>query len=91
MLTAQTKDMKMFDGSLIEIQVGAGSTLYITNFPAIADEAYIRDLFGKVSLESETPRKFANMLLVRRYHQHPVPFTQVQQASALLLRPIQVL
>lgn len=39
----------MFDGNPVEIQVGTGSTLYITNFLAIADEAYIRDLFGKVS------------------------------------------
>ncbi|MCJ1247686.1 Splicing factor [Trapelia coarctata] len=46
-LTAQTKDMKMFDGNPIEIQVGTGSTLYITNFPATADDAYLRNLFGK--------------------------------------------
>ncbi|MCJ1319728.1 Splicing factor [Xylographa vitiligo] len=46
-LTAQTKDMKLFEGKEIEVQVGTGSTLYITNFPPIADESYIRDLFGK--------------------------------------------
>ncbi|MCJ1381882.1 Splicing factor [Xylographa soralifera] len=46
-LTAQTKDMKLFEGKEIEVQVGTGSTLYVTNFPPIADESYIRDLFGK--------------------------------------------
>ncbi|MCJ1282823.1 Splicing factor [Xylographa opegraphella] len=46
-LTAQTKDMKLFEGKEIEVQVGTGSTLYVTNFPPIADEIYIRDLFGK--------------------------------------------
>ena len=42
--------MKLFEGKEIEVQVGTGSTLYITNFPPIADESYIRDLFGKVSV-----------------------------------------
>jgi hypothetical protein len=59
-LTAQTKDMKMFDGNPVEIQVGTGSTLYITNFPAIADEAYIRDLFGRVS---ESPTQLRSLLM----------------------------
>ena len=48
-LTAQTKDMKTFDGNAIEVQVGTGSTLFVTNFPPTADEAYIRDIFSKVS------------------------------------------
>ena len=52
--------MKMFDGNPVEIQVGTGSTLYITNFPAIADEAYIRDLFGKVS---ESPIQLTYLLI----------------------------
>ncbi|KAA8906698.1 hypothetical protein FN846DRAFT_709488 [Sphaerosporella brunnea] len=44
-LSAQTRTMKMIDGHQIEIQVGTGSTLYVTNFPPVADETYIRDLF----------------------------------------------
>lgn len=47
-VTAQTKSMKKIDGFQIEIQVGTGSTLYVTNFPPIADETYIRDLFKDV-------------------------------------------
>ncbi|MCJ1435426.1 Splicing factor [Xylographa pallens] len=46
-LTAQTKDMKLFEGKEIEVQVGTGSTLYVTNFPPVADESYVRDLFCK--------------------------------------------
>ena len=48
-LTAQTKDMKTLDGQAIEVQIGAGSTIFVTNFPPSADETYIRDLFNKVS------------------------------------------
>lgn len=47
-LSAQTRDMKTFDGNSIEVQIGTGSTLFVTNFPPTADEAYIRDLFKKV-------------------------------------------
>jgi squamous cell carcinoma antigen recognized by T-cells 3 len=49
-LTAQTRDMKRFDGNEIEVHVGTGSTLYVTNYPPTADEAYIRDLFKDVSI-----------------------------------------
>jgi hypothetical protein len=47
-LAAQTKNMKQVDGHKIEIQVGTGSTLYVTNFPAVADERYIRNIFKDV-------------------------------------------
>lgn len=52
-LTAQTKDMKMIDGRIIEIQIGSGSTLYVCNFPPVADEAWIRNKFRKVGPLSE--------------------------------------
>jgi RNA recognition motif-containing protein len=48
-LTAQTKDMKIFDGNPIEVQVGTGSTLFVTNFTPTADEGEIRELFAKVT------------------------------------------
>ena len=47
-LTAQTRDRKIFDGNSIEVQVGTGTTIYVANFPASADEAYIHHLFEKV-------------------------------------------
>lgn len=47
-LTAQTKDMKMFDGNEIEVQAGTGSTLYVTNFLPTTGEAEIREMFAKV-------------------------------------------
>ncbi|KAL9122468.1 MAG: hypothetical protein Q9187_000978 [Circinaria calcarea] len=46
-LTAQTRDMKIFDGHSINVQVGSGSTLFVTNFPKTADEAYIREKFSQ--------------------------------------------
>ncbi|KAF8433623.1 hypothetical protein BGX38DRAFT_1136433 [Terfezia claveryi] len=66
-LSAQTKDMKSIDGHEIEVQVGAGSTLYVTNFPPVAGEDYIRSLFqefGEIadirfpSLKFNTHRRF---------------------------------
>ncbi|KAL8695199.1 MAG: hypothetical protein Q9218_000237 [Villophora microphyllina] len=45
-LTAQTKDMKDFDGQQIEVQVGSGSTVFVSNFPPMADEQWIRDKFA---------------------------------------------
>lgn len=49
-LAAQTRDGKYVEGRPIEVQIGTGSTLYVTNFPPSADEAYIRNLFKDVSL-----------------------------------------
>lgn len=66
-LTAQTRDMKEFDGNTIKVEVGSGSTLYVTNYPPSADETYIRGLFdsyGEVmdvrfpSLQYNTHRRF---------------------------------
>ncbi|KAI9860475.1 MAG: Splicing factor [Trichoglossum hirsutum] len=66
-LTAQTRNMKRFGGNEIEVHVGTGSTLYVTNYPPAADEAYIRDLFkdfGEIvdvrfpSLKFNTHRRF---------------------------------
>jgi hypothetical protein len=47
-ISAQTRDQKLFDERAIEIQIGSGATLFVTNFPPTADEAYIRDLFQPV-------------------------------------------
>lgn len=50
LLSAQTKDMKSFDGRDIQVQVGSGTTLYVTNYPPASDETWIRQQFEKVSL-----------------------------------------
>ncbi|RPA77384.1 hypothetical protein BJ508DRAFT_378905 [Ascobolus immersus RN42] len=42
---AKTRDMKKVGDNEISIQVGTGSTLYVTNFPPTADDGYIRKLF----------------------------------------------
>lgn len=65
--TAQTKDMKDFDGRSIKVEVDSGSKLYVCNFPATADEAWIREKFrqyGEIvdvrfpSLKYNTHRRF---------------------------------
>ena len=53
LLTALTKDMKTLDGRAIEVQVGSGSTLYVCNFPPVADEAWIREKFHRVRCLSQ--------------------------------------
>lgn len=66
-LTAQTKDKKDFGGREIEVQVGSGTTLFVTNFPPTADETWIREKFapfGEIidvrfpSLQFNTHRRF---------------------------------
>ena len=66
-LFAQTRQSKPFDGALIDIAIGAGATLFVSNYPPEADEAYIRKLFedyGEIidirlpSLKFNTHRRF---------------------------------
>ncbi|XHG09740.1 hypothetical protein AWENTII_012782 [Aspergillus wentii] len=66
-LVAQTRDQKLLDENTIEVQLESGSTLFVTNFPPTADEAYIRNLFrdyGEIvdvrfpSLKYNTHRRF---------------------------------
>lgn len=47
-LTAQTKSGKLFDSNSIEVQIGAGSTIYVCNFPPAADDNWIREKFQQV-------------------------------------------
>jgi len=60
-LAAQTRDRKKFGESEISVQLGTGSTLYVTNFPPGADEAYIRGLFTKVNFETRICKATADV------------------------------
>lgn len=76
-VVAQTRDQKLIDENAIEVQVGSGSTLFVTNFPPTADEKYMRDLFCEVGpfiLSAEWP---VNFLTVRRDYRYPVPVAQI--------------
>ncbi|KAJ9311073.1 hypothetical protein DTO271D3_8662 [Paecilomyces variotii] len=64
---ALTRDQKTLDGNTIDVHLGSGATLFVTNFPPTADEAYIRNLFQKYgeivdvrfpSLKYNTHRRF---------------------------------
>lgn len=64
---ALTKEAKGFHGHEISIERGQSTTLYVTNYPAHAGEAYLRNLFapfGEVigvrfpSLKFDTHRRF---------------------------------
>lgn len=41
--------MKTFDGRDIHVEVGGGTTLYVTNYPPAADDAWLRSHFSTVS------------------------------------------
>ena len=45
---ALTRDQKRIDGQTVDVEMGSGSTVYVTNFPPTADEAFIRSLFSEV-------------------------------------------
>ncbi|KAK8117600.1 uncharacterized protein PG998_005881 [Apiospora kogelbergensis] len=67
MRSALLRDNKYFDSSQISVKPGAGLTIFVSNYPAIADEDYIRNLFkdcGDIfnirfpSLKFNTQRRF---------------------------------
>lgn len=64
---AESKTSKPFDGRSIQVRQTLGATLFVTNYPADADQAYLRELFepyGEVldirlpSLQGNTRRRF---------------------------------
>ncbi|EED20383.1 pre-mRNA splicing factor (Prp24), putative [Talaromyces stipitatus ATCC 10500] len=64
---ALTRDQKRINGQTVDVEMGSGSTVYVTNFPPTADEAFIRSLFsvaGEIievrfpSLKYNTHRRF---------------------------------
>ncbi|ETI24784.1 hypothetical protein G647_04154 [Cladophialophora carrionii CBS 160.54] len=42
---ALSRDGREFEGAQLSVVLSTGSTLFVTNYPAAADEAYIRNLF----------------------------------------------
>lgn len=54
-LAAQTKNMKSFEGRDIQVEICNRTTLYVTNYPAAADEAWLRERFEKVRLPIQDP------------------------------------
>lgn len=71
---ALSKEAKGFEGHNISIERGQNTTLYVTNYPTHADEAYIRKLyepFGEIisirfpSLKFDTHRRFCYVQFAR--------------------------
>ncbi len=56
---ALTKDKKRIHDEEISVHLAWQSTLYVTNFPESADDAFIRTLFGKVGAYSKTYYRYA--------------------------------
>lgn len=68
MPAALTKDKKRLDGEEVAVHLAWKSTLYVTNFPENADDAFMRDLFGKVSQTSNNPRLDTEPLMSVWHH-----------------------
>lgn len=51
--SALTRDQKRFNNTdnIIDVRIGAQTTVWITNYPPTADEDYLRNLFNKVSAD----------------------------------------
>ncbi|KAF1843044.1 uncharacterized protein K460DRAFT_340747 [Cucurbitaria berberidis CBS 394.84] len=71
---ALSKEAKGFEGHNISIERGESTTLYVTNYPAHADEAWLRKLyspFGEIlgirfpSLKFDTHRRFCYVQFVK--------------------------
>lgn len=81
---ALSRDGREFEGSELSVVLNTGSTLYVTNYPAVADEAYIRNLlrpYGEIigvrfpSLQRNKMRRFC-------YVEFKLP-TEAQAATEL--------
>ncbi|KAJ5248068.1 hypothetical protein N7524_012028 [Penicillium chrysogenum] len=68
--SALTRDQKRFNNTdnIIDVRIGAQTTVWITNYPPTADEDYLRNLFNKYgevvdvrmpSLKFDTSRRFS--------------------------------
>ena len=66
-LFGQSRNGRDFEGRPLEVQLGSGSTVFVSNYPPTADELYIRNLFDRFgeivdirfpSLKYKTHRRF---------------------------------
>lgn len=89
---ALTKDKKRLNETEIEVSIAWQSTLYVTNFPESADDAYIRGLFEPVSQTLCSP--LANALTklfcfaVRSHPRDSMAGQEVQGHPTIRLRPV---
>lgn len=86
-LGALTRDQKTFNGNILEVHLDVGSTLWVTNFPPAADEAYIRGLFDKVCVSGfrYTLAHRLNDFLVRPNPRCALSLTQISHRPTVLL------
>jgi len=54
---ALTKDKKRIHNHEISVHLAWESTLYVTNFPESADDAWVRKLFGQVDSDCVSTRR----------------------------------
>lgn len=85
---ALSKEAKGFEGCNISIERGEGTTLYVANYPAHADEAYLRKLyepFGDIigfrfpSLKFDTHRRFCYVQYAKA--EHAIAATQLDNTD----------
>ncbi|KAI0081583.1 hypothetical protein K474DRAFT_1703756 [Panus rudis PR-1116 ss-1] len=77
-----TKDKKRIHGQEIAVHLAWKSTLYVTNFPEKADDAYIRELFGKYGVIFDVRWPSKKFKSTRRFCY--VQYTSTASAEAAL-------
>ncbi|KAI9716965.1 MAG: Splicing factor [Chrysothrix sp. TS-e1954] len=79
-LTARTKDKKKLDGATVQVKAGTRTTLWVTNYPAEADEEFIRTLFKSYGDIVEV--RFPSLLVNTHRRFCYVQFLTAEQAEA---------
>jgi len=88
---ALTKDKKRIHEQEIAVHLAWQSTLYVTNFPESADDAYIRDIFGKVWIYSYLDYFYSDILLLVWHHlRRSMAEQEIQNNETFLLYPIHI-
>ncbi|KAI5116436.1 hypothetical protein M0805_006250 [Coniferiporia weirii] len=77
-----TKDKKRIDGQEISVHLAWQSTLYVTNFPEKADDAYIRQLFGQYGVIFDVRWPSKKYKMTRRFCY--IQFTSPDAAQSAL-------
>jgi squamous cell carcinoma antigen recognized by T-cells 3 len=79
---ALSRNEQDFDGAIITVKLNSGNTLYVTNYPASADESWIRELFVRYGEIVST--RFPSLSANKRRRFCYVEFRDPSEARAAL-------
>lgn len=83
-----TKDKKKIRDATIQVYLAWKSTLFVTNFPEEADDAWIRELFGKVRFKVGVRDQRLTSETVRNHTGDSMAQQEIQELTSIRLRAI---